>query len=565
MSHLLLAAGGILAALGAADVPRPILIQNVRLAPGPDAPVQSILLRDGKIAAIGGTDLAAPVDARTIDVQGWLALPAFLDAYSFTGCATPEPKAEQDQPPKASADVFIDMREANRKGIQPAFRAADAFAPGDALAAWREHGFGALLSAPHGQLLAGQSTLAVTRETAARDAILRPVVFDHAAFAATGPGYPGTLMGYVAQLRQFLLDAARHADVRARHAAGRPGARPPFDADFEAIQPALGGGRRVCCEAQSAKDIDRWEKLGDEHGLQIAIAGGREAYKRAATLAERHVPVLLTLDWGTEPDDPETKDKKKPSEADAPWTYELPEAARKERRRLWLEGRDCALRLAEAGVPFAFGTGKDKPKDLIERIRTLVEAGLPRDAALRALTDGAAAILGVERTLGRTAPGFDATLAVWTKDPLTDKKAKVAWLFVDGHAVEFKIKEDAKGDAKGPDDGLDASGEWELTFTQPDAPPARLQLRMEKDGSLAGTMRGSTPDGTAVETTVSGSLSGKSVKLEARVVLGGTTIEFDFAGDLEGDAWSGELGCTAAGVRTPLAFQAKREPKEDGR
>ena len=70
--------------------------------------------------------------------------------------------------------VLIDMRQANRKGIQPSFRAAEVFALDDKLAeTYRQNGFAALLSAPRGEILAGASALATTRDAAARDVMER--------------------------------------------------------------------------------------------------------------------------------------------------------------------------------------------------------------------------------------------------------------------------------------------------------------------------------------------------------------------------------------------------------
>lgn len=562
MLPLLVAAGLALAVSGPADPPRSVLVTNVRLVPGADAPSVSILVRDGRIERVQEGSITAPVDARTIDGQAALALPAFLDAYSFTGCATPEPKAERDKPAKTSTDVQVDMREANRKGIQPAFRAADVFDAGDALQAWRASGFGALLSAPAGQLLAGQSALVVTREAAPRDAIVRPSVFDHASFRSTGPGYPGTLMGSIAQLRQFLLDARRHGDVLARRAAGKPGERPPFDAELEAAQAFLSGRRAVCCAVDEAEDIERFLKLSDEHHFAVAIAGGREAWKRAALLAERRIPVILSPAGGDEPDDPDAKDaKKKELKAeDAPWTYAEPVDALREKRRTWVEERDGARVLVAAGVRIAFGTGKDKPKDLLERVRKLVEAGLPRDAALRALTEGAAEVLGAAPGLGRLAAGGDATFALWTKDPLTAKDAAVAWLLVDGRVHEFDVKDAAKGE--GPDEGVDAAGTWRIAYDEPQVPSGELEIRMEKDGTVSGTLRGKSPGGESVEARMSGKVRGKSLRVSGVLEVGTLRMDLVLEGDVAGDTWKGSLtGVMPAGV----GFTATRAPKGGAR
>ena len=69
---------------------------------------------------------------------------------------------------------------------------------------------------------------------------------------------------------------------------------------------------------------------------------------------------------------------------------------REEKRRLWEEGRDCAIKLQQAGVPFTFGSANSGAAELLKKVRTLVEKGLPSDAAIAALTTNAAKWLGDE-------------------------------------------------------------------------------------------------------------------------------------------------------------------------
>lgn len=581
MLPLLAAASLALAAPVPSDPPRPVLVVDVRLAPGEDAPAHSILVRGGRIERVEAGRLEAPPDARTIDGRGALALPAFLDAYSFTGCATPEPKAQRDLPPRTSTDVLVDMREANRKGIQPSFRAADAFDAGDALEKWRKLGFGALLSAPAGQILAGQSALVVTRAVAPRDAVVRASVFDHAGLRATGSGYPGTLMGSIAQLRQFLLDAERHGLILERRAQGRPGPRPPFDAELLAAQDLLAGRRAVCAAVDAADDIDRFVALAEAHGFRLAIAGGREAWRRARALAERGVPVILTPPGGDEPPDPDAADADKPKKKkdepkaeDAPWIYAEPVAAQREKRRQWVEERDGARTLAEAGVRLAFGTGKDEPKDLLARVRALVAAGLAREVALTALTSGAAEILGATPALGRLAPGADATFALWTKDPLVDEQAAVRWIFVDGRAHEFDVPA-AKADSAeqtdkgkdpgddGPDEGLDTSGTWSIAYDDPSIPKGDIAITMAKDGAVQGTLRGKSPLGTPVEVALVGTVRGRTMELAGKLAVDGFEADLVLAGEVDGATWTGTLkGVPPADI----GFSAQRAPgREDVR
>jgi imidazolonepropionase-like amidohydrolase len=697
--------------------PQLYAVRNVRLSAAPDALRLTLILRDGRIAAIQDAEKEPPPEARVIDGAGLIALPAFIDAYAFAGVATPVPTAERDVAPKPGADVLVDMREADRKGVEPSVHAADLFKLDVETAKhYRGAGFGALLSAPHGQLLSGTSMLATTRDAAPRDATLVPLEFDHAGFETSGPGYPGTLMGAVAQLKQFFLDALHYRDLERRRAAGKPTSRTAYDADLVAIQPALSKQRRVVCEAQGADDIERWIKLADEFGLDIAISGGRDAWKRATLLSAHKIPVFLTLDWGDEVDDPHAKDKKneaekkleaprpdgsksdveksepkkgeetKPGAAratassdpakkpelsradsavaadgstassranqtasdrsvaassadaratddsatgaarenieasgtssprstaaqtdaktaprdeaklddkssktgsassqkpltvvpdaaskradstaprDVEWTYEEPLRVREDKRHQWEETRNCALRLSEANVSFVFGSGKLAPKDLLDHVRTLVEGGLSPDAAQRALTSDAAALLGVPKSLGKIEAGFDATLALWTKNPLTSKDAKLAWLIVDGFPYEFDLK---AGDLQGkPDEGVDVTGTWTFEFDTPDAKPAVAELKMSKDGAVKGTIRYRSPvDDKESSGDFEGRVASKKLKLTGKVKIGSFESQVEIDGDVDGDAMTGSTAWKFSGSEDSRHFKATRKPKGAG-
>lgn len=590
---LRLAACVLLVVDAAPQAPRtaePLVITHVKTSLAADAPESSIVIENGRIARIVPANDPLPPAMRVIDGKGQLAVPAFVDAASWSGCVTPEPKIDQDLPADMRADVQVDMRAANRKGVEPAFRAAAALDfTKDEAKAWRDAGFGAVLAAPHGQLLAGTSALIVTRDAAARDAVLAPDVFAHAAFAASGPGYPSTLMGYTAQLRQFVLDAHHHDELAARALAGRPGPRPAFDPELEAFGPVLRRERRVLAEAHSAADIDRWLALADELGFDVAIVGGNQAFERADLLARRNVPVILTLEWGDEPDDPDAaKDEKKPaagaestetkpetppsSEPAKPadevaakasdakrFEYVEPLGVRRAKRARWVERRDCAKVLAEKGVRFAFGTANGSASDLLGKVKKLVEAGLAREVALRALTDGAAELLGAPK-LGRLEVGMDAHVALWTADPL-GKDARLAWLVVDGFAHEFDLQANAPLEGK-PDEGVDASGTWTLTIAASQEPPETLELTMAPDGKVSGKVRAMNPmTQSEISADVAGRVAQKRMQLTTTVDLGQFAIEAAYDGTLTGDAWEGTVVVKGPFGEQKFDFKATRQPK----
>jgi len=577
----------------AAPRPQPYCIRAVSLDRAGERK-GTLVLRDGAITAVLDEAAPAPPGTRVIEGAGLLCLPAFLDAYSRQGCSVPQPVKDQDVPPNEQADAGIDMRLANRKGIQPAFRAVQALAiPKEQSEAWRKSGFGTLLVAPGGELLAGSSALASAREAAMRDVVVRDEVFGHAAFSASGPGYPSTLMGYFAQLRQFLLDSARQLELQQRYEQGRPGPRPPFDAQLAAGAAIVAGSVPLLCEANESDDVERWLRLADEFGVKPSIVGGLEAWRVKDVLAERSMTVVLTLDWGKEVKDPRPKEEKKEEkkeggakeggeeaaaakpdepakeakEAGPAWEYDEPYSVRLERRTKWEEGRDCALRLHDAGVRFVFGTANAKPKELLEHVRTLVEGGLPADAALAALTRDAAEFLGVGRRLGRLEPGFDATFALWRADPLSAKDASVAWAFVDGFPCEFKEeKKKEKKAGAGPGEGIDPTGDWQLEFVVEGEGIRRadLTLTMEKDGSLSGTLEVENPMGGAkVKTDVEGQVSGDELELECTLEFGDFRIETTLTATIDGDALDGDGSFHGPWSDEPRtqSFSGKRAPK----
>lgn len=461
--------------------PQPVCVRDVQLGLGEGAERVTLLLGEGRILGRQAADAPPPPGHILVDGAGLIALPAFVDAFTTRGVTTPSPTPDRDEVQDPRADVWVDMRPALRRGLSPAYRAVDtATLSTEHLDAWRAAGFGYALQSPSGELLSGRAALVSLREGALRERVVRGDVAMHASFSSSGGGYPGTLMGRIAHLRQFALDAAHFAELNRRQEAGLPGPRPPYDPDLEVAAQLASGELPLLCAAERPADLSRWLRLAEEFGWRPVALGGRELGADAERLASRGLAAVLTLAWGDEVDDPREQKKKKDAPGDrskddaepedaaddaeadgvgeepspepdaapdeaasaAPKPYEEPFALRLERRLEWEKRRDTAIALAQRGVPFAFGTADEAPSDLLGKVRDLVEAGLPQDAALEALTDGARRVLGAG-ALRSLDDGSDASLALWSANPLTDKKARVEWMIVEGHLWRAPAKKDS--------------------------------------------------------------------------------------------------------------------------
>ena len=590
-----------------------LLITDVRLAEDLEAPRVSLLLEHGRITDILTDRSASIPGVRSYSGEGRWITPAFIDAWTSSGVNAPEIVTDRDRKPDVSAEIMTEMRAANRKGIRAGFSAAQGLSfDTDELAGVRESGFGTLHVAPDGELLGGKSAVISASEAAARDQVISEGVFQCAAFSASGTGYPSTLMGYHAQLRQFFMDASWSADLRSRWEEGRPGPRPAFDVDLSEGEVILRGERRLLCEADTDDDILRWLRLADEWqvrgwNVEIAIVGGREAWRVADVLREREIPVILTLNWGDEVKDPDggkdkgedkeegedatqeteeegqeeindiVEDEPEPeaegeagadegsgpeedAEKEPSWEYTEPLAVQREKRARWLEGRDCALRLNEAGVSFAFGSGNSDSKKMLEKVRTLIKEGLPSEVAISSLTHGAAALLNLTDRIGAVEEGSIANLCIWDGDP-TKKKPRLAATIMDGVLEEFDLKE--KEDAgEAPEEGLKIDGSWTFEFSEARTGSTKMTLKMGDDGAVTGevTIQNAFMEEPRTE-EIKGRLSGRTLSLAAELNIETFSVEIDFEGEVTGSSYEGTMTWNFSRGSRESSFTAKLDPE----
>ena len=437
----------------------PIAVRGITVVsrPGESLPKTTILVVNGRIQSIGDVDL--PPGTRVLEADGLIAYPGFIDMFSRRGLSEPRDEGEAGERRREGPDVSVtegpvtDMRTANRAGIHATRRAVDLLdVSADTFDAVRRTGFCAALLAPPQSLLGGSASLLVLGERPTREAVLLP---DFAQCASFSPprdralrirgAYPRTPLGVVAHLRQTFSDARWYSEMNAAAQRGTLSPRDvPLDADLAALQ-AVAAGRPLLWEANSADEIRRALSLAREWNLRVIIVGGREAWRVADELKRTGTPVVLTWSFGDKareyklsadelrvaPDDESHYGKnweKRPFEPQA--AFHAGKTQREARVR-------NALELDRAGITWTVSTlANDKPSELLEALREAIEAGLPLDAALTALTTTPARLLGVDAELGVLATERRANFSVFTK-ALNEKEAKVRWAFVDGALFEF--------------------------------------------------------------------------------------------------------------------------------
>ncbi len=191
----------------------------------------------------------------------------------------------------------------------------------------------------------------------------------------------------------------------------------PVDLRWEAMRDALRDGGRVFVRAQELDQIEAVIAWGMKRELDIVIVGGRDAPLAATLLAQHGVGVIYT---GTH-----RMPKRRDSDYDV--IYSGPAA---------LEAAGVSWCLATTGGSFQTPHERNLPYHAASAVRH----GLAHDAAVRAITLGAAEMLGVDDRLGSIEAGKSATLIVTDGSPL-EVTTTVELALIDGRVIDLSSKQ----------------------------------------------------------------------------------------------------------------------------
>lgn len=403
-----------------ADVGPTYAIRNARIVTVSGAVVEkgTIVLRNGLIESLGPAEKAAiPEDAEVIEAEGLTAYPGLISAH--TNLFLEEPAA-------AGA-----ARGALGQTTAPPFDPKDALEPWPyrllkprktTLDSFLKAGFTTVLVAPNRGIFQGQSVVVNLNGENPEPMVIKPSAGLHINLTTNrGGGYPSSLMGTIAHIRQSLMDAGYYANAQAVYMKNQKGMkRPAFDPFLEALVPYVRDKKPVIIQCNNAEDIKRALLIADEFKLKAMLSHANEAWRDAAVLKKAAVPLLVTLDFRPPTSSmyvSQGEDLRKKAEAEI---YPANAAA-----------------LAKDGIAFALTTlGLSDGSAALRNIQIAIKSGLPKDVALKALTLQPAEYLGLSAQLGSLEPGKIANVLL-TKGELFDEKTQVEKVFVDGVLWKF--------------------------------------------------------------------------------------------------------------------------------
>jgi len=386
-----------------------LAIVNARIHPvtAPVVDRGTVLVKDGVIAGVG-QGVVVPPGTRTIDAAGADVYPGWINARTTVGLAEPGPRGYQD------TEEMLDFN--------PQLRTVVAYHnDSEAIPVARANGVTTVAVFPSGGLLGGQIPVMNLDGRTWEESVVTPVAGIPFAFPGVGRGggpsagpppaggertYATMKKDRDARLDRVvrLLDAAR--------AYARAGQERRTDWVLEALVPIVARQLPLFVTAPREQDIRDAIVFADRVNVRIVVVTGPEAIFAAPALRAADVPVILGP------------------------ILTLPPREDQFHAASYM----TAGALAKAGVRFAFATGDNaNVRQLPFQAAQSIAWGLPREAAVRALTIDAAEILGVGSSLGSIEPGKIANLIVARGDPL-DVGGEVAHVIINGRDVDLENK-----------------------------------------------------------------------------------------------------------------------------
>ncbi len=417
------------------NTPRVHALTNVRIvqAPGRTVDRGTVVLRDGVIESVGAS-VKVPADAQLWDYTGHTVYAGMIEMFSKVGLKAVETAsggAKHWNPNVHPENHAANLYQVDKKAIQEL----------------RAIGFTTALALPNEGILSGAGTLVNLGGGKPIENFLKGQVAQHIRFRPARHGYPVSLMGSIALIRQTFLDAGWYhsaRDVYTRNPAGRV----PIENNeaLAALDMALRGQQPVLISVDDDQSFLRAAKIASEFGLKVWIKGSGLEYHQIDLIKATGIPVILPVNFP------------KVSDINVASVEEALEVSL-ETLRHWDAAPENPGRLQNAGIPFALtSAGLKKQSDFTARVRQAIERGLNYNSALAAVTTTPAQILGLRDRLGTIEPGRLAHLTV-TDGPLFAENVVVRDVWVDG--VPYQVT---------PRPPADPRGKWQLTLHTDDGP-----------------------------------------------------------------------------------------------
>jgi imidazolonepropionase-like amidohydrolase len=349
----------------------------------------TLLIRGSKIISVG-TEVTIPAEATVIDLKGKWIFPSFIELNSNYGVPDAPDKKRSRTPVMESKLAYKSYW---NQAIHPEFNASKEFFIDKTKAAnLRKSGFGLVLSHQKNGIARGTSVFV---DLGTNRPILLERAATHYSFSKgnSSQDYPSSMMGSIALIRQFFTDfdwyRFHKKDVDLSLAAMHETHRLP-----------------MFFESRDYQENIRAQKVAKESGRSFIVVGKGDSRKDIPGLLMYNTKLVVPIV------------AKKAINLDR--VLDLTDISLGELQNWRLAPYNPYL-LDKNSVPLAITfNGHKGPKDFFASLRRTIQHGLPREAALKALTTNPASWLDKSSSWGKIEAGFTANFFISDKDLFTE-------------------------------------------------------------------------------------------------------------------------------------------------
>lgn len=389
----------------------------------------TMVIRDGKIVALGASGVVVPKDAIVIDCKDKYIYPSFVDIYTDYGMAARDAAGGRGAAGfnfNAPAQITSATKGPYgwNQALKPETDASKLFAVDDAKAkAMREIGFGTVLTHLKDGIARGTGTVVTLANENENMVFLKEKASAHYSLSrgTSTQSYPSSMMGTIALLRQTYMDAQWYKNKPAK----------------EGLNLSLQAWNDNQTLPQIFDADDKWndlraDRIAKEFGVQYIIKGGGNEYQRIKEIAATKATYILSLNF------PQAMDVEDPNDARGVSLGDM---------KHWELAPTNPAAFEKANIPFCLTTADLRdPRQFLTNLRKAIEMGLSETKAMEALTKTPATLLGVYDKVGSLETGKIANFLI-TSGPIFSDKTTLLNNWVQGG--KYAVKEDGWYDVKG--------------------------------------------------------------------------------------------------------------------
>ena len=362
----------------------------------------SINIRNGKIEAVGRY-VKIPKDSYVIDLNGAHVYAGFIESWLET----------------KSLKQTNSLRQHWDEKVRPEYRSIDNLSIKiKKIKELRNLGFTSAHLVPDAGIFRGQSGIINLSDKPKPIKSSVAQVIDFKYKTKNKRTYPRSLLGIIAHIRQTFYDANWYMKAQKIY-EDYPNENAPLSSNiaFESLGISQSIKKPFIFITTDEHYSNRAINIANEFNLNSWIKGSGYEYRRLDLYEETKPFFIIPIDFPSKPS---------VIRAHSHLQYSTEEL------KHWDMAPDNLKYLSNAGLEFSITSDNLKKKSQFRvNLRKMIDRGLDQSTLLASLTTIPAAAIGMEKSLGKIAPGYDANLVI-VDGEYFDPKSKILSVWVNG-------------------------------------------------------------------------------------------------------------------------------------